>query len=45
MIDALSSINIKRTDNSKINKVNWDNIPFGRVFSDHMLVMDYIDGK
>ena len=45
MIDALSSINIKLTDNSKINKVNWDNIPFGRVFSDHMLVMDYIDGK
>jgi len=24
--------------------VDWDNLPFGKVFSDHMLVMDYKDG-
>ena len=45
MINTLPSINIKRINNSRINDVNWDNIPFGRVFSDHMLVMDYVDGK
>jgi len=45
MINEISSINIKRITHSKINEVNWDNILFGRVFSDHMLVMDYADGK
>lgn len=39
------TIKSTRTKNSKINEVDWDNIPFGRVFSDHMLVMDYKDGK
>ncbi len=39
------TIKTTRTQNSKINDVDWDNIPFGRVFSDHMLVMDYKDGK
>jgi branched-chain amino acid aminotransferase len=45
MINEIASINVTRTENSKINQVNWDNIPFGKVFSDHMLVMDYVDGK
>jgi len=39
------TIKATRTKESKINEVDWDNIPFGRVFSDHMLVMDYKDGK
>lgn len=39
------TIKATRTQNSKINEVDWDNIPFGRVFSDHMLVMDFKDGK
>ncbi|HLV41929.1 MAG TPA: branched-chain amino acid aminotransferase [Brumimicrobium sp.] len=39
------TIKTKRIKESKINEVDWDNIPFGRVFSDHMLVMDYKDGK
>jgi len=39
------TIKTTRTKHSKINEVDWDNIPFGRVFSDHMLVMDYIDGE
>ncbi|RFC53875.1 branched-chain amino acid aminotransferase [Brumimicrobium aurantiacum] len=34
-----------RTKNSKIDQVDWDNIPFGKLFSDHMLIMDYKDGK
>ena len=39
------TIKATKASNSKINEVDWDNIPFGRVFSDHMLVMDYKNGK
>lgn len=39
------SINIYPTENSKITKVDFDNIPFGQVFSDHMFVADYINGE
>lgn len=41
----ISSIKITKTTNSRINDVDFDNIPFGKVFSDHMFVMDYADGK
>lgn len=37
-------INITRTDNSKINQIDFNNIQFGRNFSDHMLVADYYNG-
>ncbi len=37
-------INITKVANSKILEVDFDNIPFGKVFSDHMFVADYIDG-
>ncbi|MFK7784948.1 MAG: branched chain amino acid aminotransferase, partial [Crocinitomicaceae bacterium] len=30
---------------TRINSVDWENLPFGKVFSDHMLVMDYKDGQ
>lgn len=41
-----STFNIKIQQNtaSKINSIDWDNLPFGKVFSDHMLEMDYKDG-
>lgn len=38
------SIKVTPTQESKINTVDWENLPFGKVFSDHMLVMDYKDG-
>ena len=38
------SIKVTPTQQSKINEVNWENLPFGKVFSDHMLVMEYHDG-
>ena len=41
----ISSIKITKTENSKINQVDFDNIPFGKVFADHMFVMDYEDGE
>ena len=34
-------MNISRTDQSKIGSVDFDNLAFGEVFSDHMLSMDY----
>lgn len=45
MLNKTTSINLTLTDKSRVNEVDWDNIPFGRVFSDHMLVMDYADGE
>ena len=30
---------------SHLYSVNWENLPFGRIFSDHMFVMEFTDGK
>lgn len=38
------TIRVNQTTESKISQVDWENLPFGKVFSDHMLVMDYKDG-
>ena len=38
------SINISKTSTSKINDVDFDNLTFGTVFTDHMLICDYKDG-
>jgi branched-chain amino acid aminotransferase len=43
MLDTLD-ISIKKVQNSRINEVDFDNIPFGRVYSDHMFIADYEDG-
>jgi branched-chain amino acid aminotransferase len=44
MIDTLN-ISIEKTNNSKISQVDFDNIPFGRIYSDHMFIADYKDGE
>ena len=41
----ISNIKIRKTTESGLSKVDFDNIPFGRVFSDHMFTADYIDGE
>ena len=38
-------IKINRVEQSRLPGVDFDNIPFGRTFSDHMFVADYIDGQ
>ena len=38
-------IKITKTKESKIHEVDFENIPFGRVFSDHMLVAHYSNGS
>ena len=41
----MDSIHVTPTTASKINDVDFKNLGFGTVFSDHMLVCDYADGK
>ncbi|NBV68258.1 MAG: branched-chain amino acid aminotransferase [Flavobacteriia bacterium] len=38
------AISVEKCKHSKIDQVDWDNLPFGRLFSDHMLVMEYDNG-
>lgn len=45
-MNAISNdIEIIKTKNTKINDVDFDNLKFGSVFSDHMLECDFKDGK
>ncbi len=41
---AFESWPVERTTQSRLAGVNFDHLPFGHVFSDHMLVADYEDG-
>lgn len=47
MKNAVASppIPVEKVQQSRVDSVDWDNLPFGRVFSDHMYVADYQDGK
>ena len=38
------AISIKQTTNSRLSSVDFNNLPFGKICSDHMFVMDYKDG-
>lgn len=40
-----SNIKVNPIQNSRIDSVDFNNLPFGKVFSDHMFVCDYKDGK
>jgi len=37
-------ISIQKTQNPK-NKPDQDNLGFGQIFTDHMFIMDYTEGK
>ena len=39
------NIQVERSKISKIDTIDFSNLDFGRVFSDHMLGCDYADGK
>jgi branched-chain amino acid aminotransferase len=43
MIEA-QTIQIQKVEASKINQIDFENIPFGRVFTDHMFLVDFSDG-
>ena len=39
------TIKVSKTDSSRLSQVELKNIHFGHVFTDHMLVAEYADGK
>ncbi|HLT52081.1 MAG TPA: branched-chain amino acid aminotransferase [Arenibacter sp.] len=39
-----NSIIVERAKTSKIDKIDFDNLAFGKVFTDHMMVSNYRDG-
>ncbi len=43
--NLVSPIHIEKIAESKINTLDFDNIQFGKVFTDHMFIMDYKDGQ
>lgn len=45
MLTPSKAIKVNKIEYSKINEVDWDNLVFGSVFSDHMLMMTYKDGE
>jgi len=44
VMTLLDTIKITKTENSKINEIDFDNLSFGSVFSDHMLISTYRNG-
>jgi branched-chain amino acid aminotransferase len=38
-------IKVKLTKNSRLKRLDFNNIPFGKTFSDHMFTVDYADGE
>jgi branched-chain amino acid aminotransferase len=40
-----NEIDVVKASTSKINDVDFNNLQFGRIFTDHMLVCDFRDGK
>jgi len=44
-LEVSHKVTIEKTKNSKITEVDFNNLPFGQVYTDHMLVCDYENGK
>ncbi len=44
MIDT-HLLEIEKVEQSRVSEIDFNNIPFGKTFSDHMLVAEYYDGK
>ncbi len=40
----MTKIKITKTKHSRLSDIDFNNIPFGKTFSDHMFVADYKDG-
>ncbi len=45
MITMDTSFDVKHCKQTAISQVDFNNIAFGKVFSDHVFVMDYVDGE
>lgn len=42
---TMHNITIQKTTNSNLSRVDFENLPFGKLFSDHMFEVDYINGE
>ncbi len=42
---SVNEIDIVKVEKSRIHQVDFENLLFGRVFSDHMFSCDFVDGK
>lgn len=45
MDTVTNNIKITKVKHSRLLDVDFDNLPFGKIFSDHMFEVDYKDGK
>ncbi len=45
MLTSSTPIKIEKTSHSKVSEYNIDEVPFGKVFADHMFIADYSDGE
>jgi len=45
MTTTAPAIQIEKVQQSRVDTLDWNNLPFGKIFSDHMFVSDYKDGK
>ncbi len=45
MATATVNFKVNKVSTSKISTIDFDNLAFGKHFSDHMMEMDYADGK
>ena len=43
--EVSTQIVIQKAEKSKVSEVDFNNLPFGKFSTDHMLVCDYKDGK
>ncbi len=42
---ATESISIEKVKQSRISQVDFDNLPFGKIYTDHMFLADYREGE
>jgi branched-chain amino acid aminotransferase len=45
MSTSTLSFAIKKVDESRINQIDWENLAFGKCFSDHMFIMEFAGGE
>lgn len=44
MIDT-PTLHIEKVQQSRVESVDWNNLPFGKIFSDHMYICEYRNGE
>ncbi len=45
MIATLQPIETQKTEQTRVNQVDWENLGFGKIFSDHMCIMEFNNGS